>query len=98
MIYGEPRDGKTSDYIELNSYTALRREVSGMTFEERIEFLRSRFSDELVHAWFNGVSPKINDIHRFDEIRDWLTEWGFSDITRTFENRNLFIRGRRRPS
>ena len=97
MIHGEPRDGRPGDYAELNSYIALRREVSGMSFDERIAFLRSQFSEDLVHAWFNGVSPRINDLHRFDELRDWLIEWAFTDIVRTFDNRNLFIRARRRP-
>jgi SAM-dependent methyltransferase len=98
MIHGEPRSGRRSDYIELNNYVAMRREVSGMTFQERIEYLRSRYHEDLVHAWFNGISPKINDIHRFDEVRDWLIAWSFRDVTRTFDNRNLFIRAQRLAS
>jgi 2-polyprenyl-3-methyl-5-hydroxy-6-metoxy-1,4-benzoquinol methylase len=98
MIHGEPRVDHPGDYIELNNYVALRREVSGMTFQERIQFLRNRYDEHLVHAWFNGISPKINDIHRFDEVRDWLIGWGFGDILRTFDNRNLFIRAQRPAS
>ena len=97
MIYGEPRYDNPGEYAELNSYTDLRRAVSGMSFEERIAYLRSRFREEDLNAWFDGISPTINDLHRFDEVRAWLRRWNFTDIRRTFENRNLFITARRAP-
>jgi SAM-dependent methyltransferase len=95
MIYGEPRGEFPGDYAEINTYTELRRELAGMSFEERIAYLRRRFPEDDVNAWFDGVSPKINDLHRFDEVREWLRMWGFTDIRRTFENRNLFITAQR---
>ena len=96
MIYGEPRENHRSDYAEVNAYIALRRETSAMTYAERIDFLRQRYPEQDVNAWFDAISPKINDLHRFDEVRDWLVSWGFEDVRRTFENRNLFVTARRR--
>ena len=96
MIYGEPREGRPGEYAEINSYTEVRRATSGMSFDERIAYLRGRFKEEDVNGWFDAVSPKVNDLHRFDEVRDWLLAWGFEDIRRTFENRSLFITARRR--
>ena len=74
----------------------MRRATSGISFDERIAYLRSRFNDEDVNGWFDAVSPKVNDLHRFDEVREWLLAWGFEDIRRTFDNRNLFVTARRR--
>ena len=96
MVYGEPRPGRDGEFAEINSYVELRREIAGMTPRERIEYLRARFPEDQINAWFDGLSPKINDLHRFDEIREWLRTWGFSDIVRTFDNRNIFLRAIRR--
>jgi SAM-dependent methyltransferase len=97
MVYGEPRPGRSSEFAEINSYVALRRETAGMTARERIEYLRARFPEDQINAWFDGLSPKINDLHRFDEIREWLRVWGFADIVRTFDNRNIILRATRKP-
>lgn len=96
MIYGEPRGGRSGEFAEINSYVALRRDIAGMTPRDRIEYLRARFPEEQLNAWFDGLSPKINDLHRFDEVREWLRMWGFSDIVRTFDNRNIFLRATRK--
>ena len=91
MIYGEPRESHPSDFMEVNRYVSLRRETAALNFDQRIEFLRERFPDELVHGWFDAISPRVNDLHRFDEIAGWLTEWGFIDIRPTFDSRNHHI-------
>ena len=38
MIYGTPRDDHPGDFIELNSYMKLRRELRALPFDERIGF------------------------------------------------------------
>jgi 2-polyprenyl-3-methyl-5-hydroxy-6-metoxy-1,4-benzoquinol methylase len=86
MIYGEPTT--EAHFIELNNYTMKRRELAGMDFDERVAFLRQQSSDDLLNAWFDGLSPQINDLHRFDEITAWLSTYGFEKPTRTSENRN----------
>jgi SAM-dependent methyltransferase len=92
MIYGEPRYECTAEFSEINTYTEVRREISAMSIPERIAYLQRRFGQFDAHGWFDATSPKINDLHRFDEIREWLSRWGFRDIERVNENRNLHIR------
>ena len=91
MIYGTPRYGHSGDFVELNSYMNLRRELRALSFDERIEFLRARYPEELVHGWFDAASPAINDLHSFEEIAQILRSLGFGNIRRTHPNRNLFI-------
>jgi SAM-dependent methyltransferase len=92
MIYGEPRYEQVGDFAEVNAYTDVRRAISAMSIPERIAYLKRRFGDVDAHGWFDAASPKINDLHRFDEIREWLVAWRFRDIERVGENRNLHIR------
>lgn len=91
MIYGEPRKNHPSDFIEINRYVSLRRATANLSFAERIAFLRERFPEDVVHGWFDAVSPRVNDLHRLDEIAGWLTVWGFGDIHTTFDSRNHHI-------
>ncbi len=93
MIYGEPC--QESHFAELNDYTAKRREFADLNFDKRAEFLRRHWGDELLNAWFDALSPQINDLHRFDEIAEWLSAWGFEKPTRTAENRNHHFVARR---
>ncbi len=95
MIYGEPRHNRPEDFGELNSYIALRREMEAMTFEEKVAFLKARHPEDHVHPWFDAVGPKINDLHRFGEIREWLRDLGFDDVRRTVDNRNHILTARR---
>lgn len=91
MLYGEPRDGQTIDYGEIASYTKHRQATSAMSFSERVAYLRARFPDDEVHGWFDAISPRVNDLYRFDEIEGWLRSWGFTNIHTTVESRNLHI-------
>ena len=96
MIYGEPRKDMPQDFVEVNSYAALRRELSGMNFDERVEYLKEIKSEQYVHGWFDAVSPRINDLYRFDEIVEWLNYLGFTDIHLNMpEIRNLHIMSKR---
>jgi SAM-dependent methyltransferase len=51
-----------------------------------------------VHHAFDLLSPTINDRHTFDEVRAWLVDAGFSDVTRTIDHTELFVRGARDPA
>lgn len=86
MIYGEPSDG--IEFNEINHYVELRRDTQFMDFEERRAYLEARFPKHLVHGYFDAISPKINDLHRFDEIEGWLRDLGFRNIRRTLLSRN----------
>jgi SAM-dependent methyltransferase len=51
-----------------------------------------------VHHAFDLLSPTINDRHTFEEVRAWLGEAGFSDVTRTIDHTELFLRATRDPA
>jgi SAM-dependent methyltransferase len=89
MVYGEPRSGIECN--EINNYVKLRRDTQFMTFEQKRDYLAARFFEPLVHGYFDAISPRINDLHRFDEIEDWLRAVGFRAIRRTLESRNHHI-------
>ena len=98
MIYGEPRADHPEDFTEITTYVDTRRAMAGLSFDERVTYIRNRFGEENVNGWFDALSPQINDLHRFDEIVGWLTEWGFEDITRTLESRSHHFVARRPDS
>lgn len=89
MLYGEP--SQQGEYAEVNDYVFHRRQISGMNFKEKIEYCKKNFLPELVHGWFDAISPRVNDLYRFDEVRDWLLMAGFVDVKRTYNSRNIFI-------
>jgi SAM-dependent methyltransferase len=96
MIYGEP-EGQ-GEFAEINTYVKHRRATSAMTFREKVEYLRNLYPTELVHGYFDAISPAINDLHRFDEVREWLVSSGFGDVKRTVDSRNLIIMATRKNS
>ena len=89
MIYGEPT--KLHEFAEINTYVEHRRATGSMTFDEKRAYLSERYPEELVHGYFDAVSPEINDLHRWDEVEGWLIELGFTRIRRTSDNRNLHL-------
>jgi SAM-dependent methyltransferase len=95
MVYGEPRWDHYEDFDEINEYVALRRKLVTLPFDERANYLRRQKTEAEVHGWFDAVSPRVNDLHRFDEIAEWLHLLKFTDVQITFPNRNLFIMARR---
>jgi SAM-dependent methyltransferase len=91
MVYGEPRINHEEDYVELNQYSRLRHAFAAMTFAERVAYLREGKGKDHVHGWFDAVSPRINDLYRFDEINEWLHMLGFDNARLTIQNRNLHV-------
>lgn len=89
MLYGEPDN--LLGFKEINHYTEHRRAVSGMNSSEIIQYCNNHFPKDLVHGYFDAISPAINDLYRFDEIRNWLIIAGYERIERTFNSRNLYI-------
>ncbi len=95
MIYGEPRWDHFEDYDEINDYTAMRRALASLEFDERVAYLQRLKTERDVHGWFDAASPRINDLHRFDEVAEWLRRLKFTDIRLTVPSRNLHIMARR---
>lgn len=89
MIYGEPV--KLHEFTEINTYVEHRRATENMSFEDKVKYLEARYPKQLVHGFFDAISPKINDLHRFDEIETWLRALGFVNVRRTLDNRNIHL-------
>jgi SAM-dependent methyltransferase len=94
MVYGYPE--KYEDFLELNTYESLRSELRLLSFEEKINFLSSRFPEDQIHGWFDATSPKINDLLKYTELVEILAQFGINNISRTVNNRNLHAIGDRR--
>lgn len=94
MIYGEPL--RPSEFTEVNTYVKHRRATATMNFEKKISYLSTIYPPELVHGYFDAISPTINDLYRFDELEVWLSKAGFDDIKRTFDSRNIFMTAHRK--
>ena len=86
MIYGEPT--RPNEFTEINTYVEHRRATQDMNFDDKQAYLAQRYPEELVHGYFDAISPTINDLHRFDEIAHWLIELGFKDVRSTLDSRN----------
>ena len=89
MIYGEPRS--PGQFGEVNTYVKHRRATRFMSFEEKIAYLETLYPRDVVHGYFDAISPSINDLHRMDEIREWLDRLGFVNFKSTVEQRNHFV-------
>lgn len=83
MIYSEPRFSHSAEFAVQNHYTALRRSLKTMDFEQRVQYFDQRRDKEDIHGLFDTLSPSINDLHRFDELAEWLQLCGFSEIKST---------------
>lgn len=81
--------------LKFNSYVELRRKLATMDFDQRVEYLRQHIMEEQVHGWFDAASPRINDLHRFDEITEWLHMLGYFNIHLTIPSRNMHIMAQR---
>lgn len=86
MAYGIPQS--LADFREVNTYEALRRELYGFSFERKAAILKERFGPELAHGYFDAVSPRINDLLSYEEIKDLLNLLGFHNVKRTLDSRN----------
>lgn len=95
MLYGEPRTSEIGDYRELIDYQTMRREFRGLPLAAIKARLEQRFSPDVVHGFFDAVSPLINDCYSRSEVIGWYRQAGFTDISDTVENRNIHIIGRR---
>jgi SAM-dependent methyltransferase len=89
MIYGEPRS--ETEFNEINHYVELRRATRFMSFQERQSYLEERFPRDLVHGYFDAISPRINDLHRLEEVESWLRDAGFFNIRSMLDSRNHHI-------
>ncbi len=103
MLYGEPRPGEIGDLRAVNEYEVWREKTANMDFSERLSAIREGMTreefenngDDYVEGYFDAISPRINDLYRYDEVEGWLLQEGFGDIRRTVNTRNIHIVARR---
>lgn len=96
MLYGEPRFDYPKDYQDVNRYAHWRDELAGLDFAQKAERIRKALEDktlghddpELLHGFFDALSPQINDKYRLSEIREWLIKAGFTNIKLTQNRRH----------
>jgi SAM-dependent methyltransferase len=96
MIYGEPRPGYPADYGYYHEMFEMRSRLRNLPFEDKVSVLEQKYGKELLHGYFDAISPDINDLYRLDELVSWYVDAGFTDIKRTDPGTNHHLVGRRR--
>jgi 2-polyprenyl-3-methyl-5-hydroxy-6-metoxy-1,4-benzoquinol methylase len=91
MVYGYPE--KYEDFVELNSYEALREKLRPLGFKEKVEFLRLKYPENQLNGIFDAASPRINDLLKYGELKEFLNALGVDNVRRTLDNRNLHVIG-----
>ncbi|MDO8542554.1 MAG: class I SAM-dependent methyltransferase [Opitutaceae bacterium] len=93
MVYGFPTE--LGHFSELNVYEDLREELRARSAAEKKAVLAQRYGAELANAYFDAVSPKINDLLSLEELREFLQGLGFTGIRCTVRNRNHHVVARK---
>lgn len=97
MIYGEPRPGYPADFAYYHEMFEMRSRLRNLPFEDKVATLERRYGKDLLHGYFDAISPDINDLYRLDELVSWFVDAGFTDIKRTDPGTNHHLVARRRP-
>jgi SAM-dependent methyltransferase len=96
MLYGEPRAGYADDYRYYHEMFSMRNILRNIPFDDKVAVLRDRYGDELLHGYFDAISPEINDLYRWDEIVSWFYEEGFESVMRTDPGANHHVVARKK--
>lgn len=96
MIYGFP--DSQSRFEELAKYEQMRNMTRNMCNAEKVEYLRKKYPDDLVHGYFDAISPQINDILTWEEIVNFMKLEGFNNIRKTVDNGNIHFIARKNAS
>jgi SAM-dependent methyltransferase len=95
MVYGEPRNAHIGDYRSLACLELWRQRCGTMSFPEKVEALKQVVGEEDLLGYFDAVSPWINDLHGYDELRAWFAEQGFADLVRLVDQMDHYLIARR---
>jgi len=96
MLYTEPRPDRPDDYQYYHEIFDLRCRLRNMPFEEKVSRLEQTYGKELLHGYFDAVSPEVNDLYRWDEIVQWLIAAGFTNVQRTVDAPNHYVVAQRK--
>lgn len=83
MIYGEPRRDDLGDYQYYHDIFTMRCRTRNLPFNDKVKRIENRYGRELLHGYFDAISPEINDTYRWDELVWWFRDAGFEDVKRT---------------
>jgi SAM-dependent methyltransferase len=96
MIYGEPRPGYPDDYTYYHEMFDMRSRLRNLPFDEKVAAIEQKYGSDLLHGYFDAISPDINDLYRWDELVGWFVDAGFTDIKRTAPGTNHYMIGQRK--
>jgi SAM-dependent methyltransferase len=96
MLYTEPRPDRPDDYGYYHEMFDMRSRLRNLPFEEKVARLEQKYGKELLHGYFDAISPDINDLYRWDEIVSWLIAAGFTNIKRTVDAPNHYLVAQRK--
>lgn len=96
MLYTEPRPDRLEDYYYYHEMFDMRCRLRNLPFAEKVARLEQKYGRDLLHGYFDAISPDINDLYRWDEIVNWLVAAGFTNVTRTFDHPNHFVIAQRK--
>ena len=84
MLYGYP--GDASGFEVQADYEGWRRRLAPLPFAEKAGLLKQRYPPDMVHGYFDAVSPPINDLFTWEWIQGFLQQEGFDSIHRTIDH------------
>jgi SAM-dependent methyltransferase len=95
MLYGEPRPDRIEDYRWFVWQETWRQRCRDLPFTDKAGHLRPRVDDGDLLAYFDTISPWINDRLQLADVRRWFDEAGFVEVERRADDMDLYLVGRR---
>ncbi len=95
MAYGFPEKDSIDRFRELNNYERMRFHTRNMSYKEKVSYLQEKYPEDLVHGFYDAISPQINDLLQYGEIEGLLKSNGFSEVRRTIRNANIHLVARK---
>ena len=95
MLYGQPRPDRIEDYRWFVWLETWRQRCRDLPFGEKAGRLQPRVDDGQLLAYFDSVSPWINDRYEFAEVERWFHARGFVEVERRADEMDHYVIGRR---
>ena len=93
MLYGYPQNH--NDYRYYATMAEWRNRLAPLTYAERVAAISAAFPGEDVHAYFDAISPEINELVTWEWCQSFLQDRGFTDVRRTITHQNHHFIGTR---
>lgn len=83
---------RSVDWRKRAVLTVLRTALAPLPFAMKTRALKWLLPSRDVHQAFDLFSPVINDRYRHEEVEGWLRELGFTEVARTLDHTEVFLR------